>query len=70
MDTLLAHEEYTVSRIADIEDLFGGCEDVSDFDRFIKQFQSIIAHKFDEKKDGRKDAAVQEMMKIANGVTL
>ena len=68
MDTLATHEEFTVSRIADIEDLFGGCEDVHDFNIFIKQYEKIIAHKSDDKKDSRKEAALQEMMKIANSV--
>ena len=70
MDTLIAHEDYTVSRVADIQDLFGGCEDVNDFDRFIRQFQHIISNKFDEKRDGKKEAALQQMMKIANGVLM
>ena len=70
MDTLLAHEDYTVTRLADIQDLFGGCQDVNNFDKFIRQFENIIANKFDEKRDGKKEAALQEMMKITNGVLM
>ena len=38
MDTLVTHEEHTVSRMADLEDLFGGTEDSQHFDHFIRQF--------------------------------
>lgn len=59
MDSILNHENYTVERLADIEDLFGGSQDAHDFERFIKQFENILDNKFEEKKDNRKEAAVQ-----------
>lgn len=31
MDTIHTHENHTISRIADIEDLFGGSQDAQDF---------------------------------------
>lgn len=67
METIDQHENRTVGRIADIEDLFGGNQDPQEFENFIRQFQIILDRRTDEKKEDKKEAAVQELAKIANG---
>jgi hypothetical protein len=54
LDTLSAHEKYTLERNGDVENLFGGNENVNDFDLFLRQFENLIDNKLEDKKDDRK----------------
>ena len=51
IDTLNKHESYTIDRSADIDNLFGGNPDYSDFQQFLRQFENVIDSKQDERKD-------------------
>ena len=48
--------------------MFGGNDNVEDFDLFIRQFENLIDNKAEDRRDDRQERAVQELIKLANGV--
>ena len=50
--------------------MFGGNDNVEDFDLFIRQFENLIDNKAEDRRDDRQERAVQELIKLANGVSV
>lgn len=43
---------------------------MEDFDLFIRQFENLIENKAEDRRDDRQERAVQELIKLANGVDI
>lgn len=43
---------------------------MEDFDLFIRQFENLIDNKAEDRRDDRQERAVQELIKLANGVKI
>lgn len=43
---------------------------MEDFDLFIRQFENLIENKAEDRRDDRQERAVQELIKLANGVNI
>ena len=54
LDTINAHENYTLDRNADIEALYGGHANSQPFEEFLRQFEAMVELKGEERRDDRK----------------